>query len=400
MADNDALGALDVPDMFAPENYRVPQSTGFPVTGPGDTGPGDSNFSADMNPQQAEAQIVRLFNEHERQRALKRAQTRTPQDRENAQKMFGKAGAITRDVATAINPMSIPGTVLDLASTPTAAEEAPSAEAQLTTRRDFLNSQIEKKLNQRTQKINEAVGRTAKTFAAQGFDEDIGRLREDLRGINGQLNAITASKAASEKGWKETTSQSEKDFWYRQMPKISGASSALVQALAKNPKAAALINVIAGSAEGAISALQPQFSDMHLPTSSPAKQQADKNWTDSNFWKYEVLPEIGEAVLWSILGSTGGAKARQSAGPVLDAFRNWRGPGQPIGPPPAVLRAIQTPTGTRYQHPTGGWASKNAVAAASPQAHKQFLQNVAKRRAGQQGPQSSKMPWWLTQMLP
>jgi hypothetical protein len=317
-------------------------------------------------------------------------------------------GVLAQYIA-ADNPLSLAGSIPDLISDPVAADEAPSAAAQWNVQLNRINQTIEKLKAKRDKALNNAGVKSERDAIMRGYEIDVGPLNKQKGEIENNLNAITKSQTEAEKSWEEVTPQSEKDFWFKKAPEYSGETAAVLSALMKGggPKAAAVrygLLPLLGAIEGTYAGLKPQFYNANLPSSSPAKQQADKNWTDPRFWAYQVAPKVGEAALTSAAGATIGSKARQGVEGVADLFR--RGPKvnpatMTAKPIPGALRPIQTQLGLRYQYPTGGWASQEAVRAAVSPQDKALLETVAKRRAvGAPPPKNKLLPRSVRKLLP
>jgi hypothetical protein len=385
------LAAMGLTPQSAVRDWRHSASGGFPVTRPG-----DQTFKPGMDPQQAQQQIGRNFSEREREKAMRRAQMRTPGETEMAQARMKPLGVLAQVMAQN-NPVGRAAQLPDIMSTPVAADEAPSAETQMKLELKRLNEEIEKLKKKRDRDLKNSGVRSERDNVTKAYQDDVGPLNRQKAAIENQLNFISSSRSESEKGWKETASQAEKDFWYRDAPLYTGGASAVLGALTKNPLTRYGLNTILGGAEGTLAALQPQFHDMHLPPTSPAKQQADKNWRNPDFWLTEVAPEAGQSALYSLVGAGMGGKVRQGAEGIASTFgRGPKVPNAPTANVPAVtprqnLRMVETPRGRRFQYPSGHWAPREAVEKASPQKHKDFLARVAKEH--QMGPPHSADRW-------
>jgi hypothetical protein len=295
--------------------------------------------------------------ERSRQQAQKRADARTPEDAETArQRTMAMA-----EKAYAMHPGALPGILMQAMSTPTAADEFKGSQAEknmsagavLQTQIDKLKGELQQLQNKRdvaTRRRHADPDAVTKQYAP-----DIERVQKRLDALYEQQGKGTASRAESEKGFAETAPWWQKALLTGGPPVASVLTSLPLGRLAPGPLAYGL-GIFGSGFEGGLAAFVPEYEDLKLPDSSPAKQEALRKLKDWNYWATEVLPEAGISAGIGGLSTMYGHKWKTAS----DALRAQKAAAKLAPGTAAIAPAQMTPKPLLPPLPVGKTPAKAA----------------------------------------
>ena len=346
------LASMGLTPQNAAQMFRAGQSRGFPVTRPG-----DQTFTPGMNPRQAEQQIIRNQAERDAARQSRRAQTRGPDDAEFARRRLEPMGVLAQTLAMA-NPAVDLGASLSqfpqLVSS-TAADEFKGSEAEKNMGAVAARKTEIEKLQNELIRLQGARDRAKTRRHADPqeidkvYERDSAPVKDRLKELQGQLDTSTKSKEESEKGYLEYEPWYAKAARFAVPPVFSAATSYPVGRHVPGPAGYAL-NILGGAAEGALGAFVPELVDLTLPETSPARQKANANLKDWDYWLTKVAPEAGVSATVGGLSGVYGHKRKQIAD--AKAAKAAFGAGaQPILGSPVIQPPVTTPPVRRRAKP-------------------------------------------------